>query len=84
METTDKSKSDAPDEEQSKAPRWPAVLGVISIVVFTWAGIEVFFLQARPVATLEHEALVSADGAPVLGRRGRRGLYGPGVVVLAQ
>ncbi len=60
-ETSDNPNQDALADEQ--APRWPAVVGVILIILFTWAGIEVFVLPAQPIATLEHGALTSEQGA---------------------
>jgi hypothetical protein len=59
-ETKNQDTDVAPDED---APTWPAVVGVISILLFTWAGIEVFVLQGQPIATLEHGALSSDEGA---------------------
>ena len=53
------------DEESGdeEAATWPAVVGVILIILFSWAGIEVFVLSGQPIATLEHEAISSDEGA---------------------
>jgi hypothetical protein len=48
------------DEEEA---RWPAVVGIILIVMFTWGGIEVFALSGKPIATLEHDAITADTGA---------------------
>ena len=57
----DSQADEQPPEEE--APRWPAVVGVVLIIGFSWAGIEIFFLQGVPVATLQHPALISDQGA---------------------
>ncbi|MGM0555229.1 MAG: hypothetical protein ACQEVA_02525 [Myxococcota bacterium] len=63
MNAQKNQKPDADTVAEEDAPRWPAVVGVILIILFTWGGIEVFVLQGQPIATLEHGALTSDEGA---------------------
>ena len=57
------SDSETPTDSTEESPRWPAVVGVLLIAGFGWAGVEIFLLQGAPVETLEHSALISDQGA---------------------